>query len=78
MKYTHTQKKKHGGYPKKTVKKHASKKTRVHKGGMWGHVIKQAIAPLAILAMQQKYKPRKNRTGKFRKSSSKRLNTRKR
>jgi hypothetical protein len=75
MKYTH--KKKHDGY----LKKKSSKKTTnqgFHNGGMWGHVIKQAIAPLSILAMQQKYKPRKNRTGKFRKSSSKRRTSRKR
>jgi hypothetical protein len=78
MKYTH--KKKHGGYLKKHPTKSSKKSStrRVHKGGMWGHVIKQAIAPLSILAMQQKYKPRKNRTGKFRKASSKRRTARKR
>ena len=78
MKYTH--KKKHGGYLKKHPKKSSKNMNNrsVHKGGMWGHVIKQAIAPLSILAMQQKYKPRKNRTGKFRKTSSKRRTARKR
>ena len=49
-------------------RKQTLKKTRVYKGGMWGHVIKQALVPLGILAMQQKYKPRKKHTGKFRKS----------
>jgi hypothetical protein len=75
MTYTH---KKKPSSLKKTAKKPSKKPDRVHNGGMWGHVIKHAIAPLSILAMQQKYKPRKNRTGKFRKSSSKRRTTRKR
>ena len=32
---------------------------RTRRGGFWGEVINQAIAPLAILGMQQTYKKRK-------------------
>ena len=50
-------------------------RTHTFRGGMWGHIIKQAAVPFGILAMQQTYK-RKNKRTKTRHNRSK--STRKR
>jgi hypothetical protein len=52
---------------KRRYKPHSrTKKPPTFKGGMWGHIVKQAIVPFGILAMQQKYKRKK---GTFSKKS---------
>ena len=47
--------------PNLTTHKGGSRRSRSRKGGFWGQIIKQAAVPLALLGIQQKYKPRSHR-----------------
>lgn len=39
-------------------------RSRGKRGGLWGHVVNQAIVPFSILAAQQTYKPRSKQGGR--------------
>ena len=67
-----------GGRSRRRVNRKSRNRKRIHpsrsrNGGMWGHVINQAVVPFSILAMQQKYKKRgTNKRGKKRRNKTRR------
>lgn len=68
--------------PRNRGKSRKSTTPHTFNGGMWGHIIKQAIVPFSILAMQQKYKrkkgtfSKKSHSGKTKRRSSTRRRSR--